>query len=74
MKPHWITQIDAKLWPRRIIDEKAESSKEIAKAFGVSLTTAKFKIRQMIKNGTLEKVAKFGNSNQLTPAYRPKKK
>ena len=73
MKPHWIAQIDAKLWPEVIFDQKAETTKEIAKSFNISISTAKEKIREMIKKQTVEKVRKKNHSGHVVWAYRPKK-
>ena len=59
----------SELIPKKIVDENAQTIEEIAKASGLSVTSTKDKIKQLLSVNKIEKVWKQSGRN-LVPAYR----
>jgi len=59
----------SELMPKRIIDNNAQTIEEVAEASGISPSTAKRQIDQLLKANKIERVWKQGKRH-LVPAYR----
>lgn len=59
----------SELIPKKIVDENAQTIEEIAKASGLSISSTKDKIKQLLSVNKIEKVWKQSGRN-LVPAYR----
>ncbi len=72
MKTHWTAKLASDLFPARIIDQSAQTAKEVAKASGYSVVQAQRLIGGKVQSGELEKVSKVVDGRTY-PAYRIKK-
>jgi transposase len=64
-------QLVSALYPKKVVDDTAESITEISKRAGKSPKTIERWVRQQVAEGKVEKVWKRG-SKWLVPAYRIK--
>lgn len=62
----------SELFTKRVIDESAETSAEVAAKNGIHENTAQRKIRKLLESGVIEQVWKRVGRN-VVPAYRTKK-
>jgi predicted transcriptional regulator len=68
-----VATLVSELFPKRIVDDSAESVKEISKRVQLSERQALRSVEQLIAEGKIEKVWKHGTRN-LIPAFRIKQK